>query len=92
MLYDHSTSLLVESPTYSGALAALRPMGGKLVEVETDGDGLIPASLDAVMKFWDEAKQGPRPKVCVLCVCCVLGAGCAVSYLREYDLLYNCSP
>jgi DNA-binding transcriptional MocR family regulator len=64
MVFDEHSSLLVETPTYSGALAALQPMGGRLVEVATDGDGLIPESLDTVMRSWDEAKQGPRPKVC----------------------------
>lgn len=66
MLVDESTSLLVESPTYSGALAGLQPIAGKLVEVETDAEGLVPSSLGAILDEWVEAEDGPKPRVCLL--------------------------
>lgn len=63
MLVDESKSLLVESPTYSGSLAALQPMTGKLVEIATDGHGLIPESMAEILSTWNTAKDGPKPKV-----------------------------
>ena len=39
----------VEAPTYLGALQAFNPYEPRYVEVETDEDGLIPESLEAVL-------------------------------------------
>lgn len=39
----------VEAPTYLGALQAFNPYGPVYAEVETDEEGLIPASLEAVL-------------------------------------------
>lgn len=63
MLMEEGESVLVESPTYSGALAALHPMNLNLVGVETDGDGLKPESMAALLDGWDESLQGPKPRV-----------------------------
>ena len=52
--------VLVESPTYSGSLAYLQPTGVELVGVPTDGGGLDPQALDAILRHWDD---GPRPRV-----------------------------
>jgi 2-aminoadipate transaminase len=43
----------VEAPTYLGALQAFAPYQPRFVEVETDDDGLIPASLDRVLSTGD---------------------------------------
>ena len=51
--------VLVESPTYSGSLAYLQPTGVELVGVPTDGGGLDPQALDAILRHYD----GPRPRV-----------------------------
>ncbi|EOD07435.1 putative aminotransferase [Emiliania huxleyi CCMP1516] len=57
-------ALLVESPTYSGSLAYLQPLGCRLVGVPCDGAGLQPAALEAVLAGWDEASEGARrPRV-----------------------------
>jgi len=57
-------AVLIESPTYAGALACLEPSGAVLAEVETDGEGLRPDALRAVLQAWDEAARGaPRPRV-----------------------------
>tara|TARA_B100000795_G_scaffold255487_1_gene227179 strand:+ start:599 stop:1204 length:606 start_codon:yes stop_codon:yes gene_type:complete len=59
--------MLVEKPTYSGSLAYLQPTGTSLVGVESDDNGLIPASLEKILSNWetDHPKlQDPiRPKV-----------------------------
>lgn len=40
----------VEAPTYLGALQAFNPYGPKYVEMETDDEGLIPESMEEVIK------------------------------------------
>lgn len=39
----------VEAPTYLGAIQAFNPYEPRYAEIETDGDGLIPESLDRVL-------------------------------------------
>jgi kynurenine/2-aminoadipate aminotransferase len=56
-------SLIVESPTYSGSLSFLEPQGIDLVGVSTDGDGLIPSSLESLLLNWSKThpnKAKPR--------------------------------
>jgi len=63
-LLGEGDALLVESPTYSGSLAYLQPLGCQLVGVPTDGDGLDPALLEERLAGWDAAREGaPRPRV-----------------------------
>jgi DNA-binding transcriptional MocR family regulator len=60
MLLDRGDTLLIESPTYSGTLAALRPMGVNFVPIETDHNGLIPKSLSSVLNNWPKDKRKPK--------------------------------
>lgn len=46
MLIEPGDEVAVESPTYLGALQAFSPFKPKYVEIETDQDGIIPASLE----------------------------------------------
>lgn len=46
VLIDPGDIVLVESPTYLGALQAFAPYGPRFVEVATDDDGIIPEALD----------------------------------------------
>ncbi|MCK9487306.1 MAG: PLP-dependent aminotransferase family protein [Dehalococcoidia bacterium] len=41
--------VVMEAPTYLGALQAFNPYGPRYVQVETDEEGLLPASLEAVL-------------------------------------------
>ena len=60
MLLSPGDTLLVEEPTYSGALAFLQPFGVNLVGVATDGQGLRP---DALASTLAELKaKGVTPK------------------------------
>ena len=52
-------TLLVESPTYLGALAAARATGLRVVPVPTDADGVLPAQLEAAF-----ARTGARLFYC----------------------------
>eukprot|EP01105_Mastigella_eilhardi_P007547 TRINITY_DN189_c0_g1_i2.p1 TRINITY_DN189_c0_g1~~TRINITY_DN189_c0_g1_i2.p1 ORF type:complete len:402 (-),score=135.41 TRINITY_DN189_c0_g1_i2:258-1463(-) len=60
MLVDEGDYVLVESPTYPGALGALRPIGCSTVGVECDEHGLIPERLEQTLASWDPAKRFPR--------------------------------
>lgn len=60
MLVAPGESMLVEDPTYSGALAFLRPYGAVLRGVATDAQGILPEALEAAATA---AGPGPRPRV-----------------------------
>ncbi|KAL7516889.1 hypothetical protein ACHAWF_000089, partial [Thalassiosira exigua] len=63
MLLDPRTDeLFVESPTYSGALAFLRPFGVRLTLVATDDRGLHPDSLVEALEKSDR-EHGNRRRV-----------------------------
>eukprot|EP01147_Barroeca_monosierra_P000883 gene883-7902_t len=63
MLLDPGkSSILVESPTYSGALAALYPMRVNIVKVSSDDNGLDADVLERILKAWP-AEKGDRPRV-----------------------------
>eukprot|EP00742_Colponemidia_sp_Colp-10_P001881 GILJ01002012.1.p1 GENE.GILJ01002012.1~~GILJ01002012.1.p1 ORF type:complete len:434 (-),score=58.33 GILJ01002012.1:163-1464(-) len=59
-LLDQNTSLLLEDPTYSGALAPLRPLQCNLVPVPTDGGGIIPSAMAQILDNWNSPKAKPR--------------------------------
>jgi 2-aminoadipate transaminase len=46
ILINPGGRVIVESPTYLGALQAFNPYGPEYVEVETDQEGMIPESLE----------------------------------------------
>ena len=50
MLLNPDDSVLVEDPTYPGTLAFLQPFGCTLLPIETDGQGLVPSSLERVLR------------------------------------------
>lgn len=50
ILITPGDALAVEAPTYLGALQAFNPYGPKYVQMETDRDGLIPESMEEVVK------------------------------------------
>jgi DNA-binding transcriptional MocR family regulator len=53
-------SLLVDRPTYSGSLAYLKPMGVRLIGVETDGLGLVPDALERAITAISDPSKRPR--------------------------------
>jgi kynurenine/2-aminoadipate aminotransferase len=63
MVISKGDNVLVETPTYSGALSYLQPMGCNLVGVGTDSGGMVPEELRKILSEWDEAKSGAKPKV-----------------------------
>jgi kynurenine/2-aminoadipate aminotransferase len=65
-LLDEDDALLVESPTYSGSLAYLQPIGCQLVGVRCDADGLDPSHLEEILSGWDEGSNEGRRRPRVL--------------------------
>ncbi|KAK6179553.1 hypothetical protein SNE40_011883 [Patella caerulea] len=45
-------NILIESPTYSGTLAILKPMRSNLLSVQTDKHGIIPNHLRKILSKW----------------------------------------
>ncbi|KAI8834324.1 pyridoxal phosphate-dependent transferase [Chytridium lagenaria] len=60
MLLTEESTLLVEAPAYVGSLAYLRPLGCKFAEVDVDGEGLVPESLDRILSGWEDASTKPK--------------------------------
>ncbi len=58
MLLSPGESLLLESPTYSGSLAFLRPLNVFLAGIDTDDGGMVPERLEATLDGW-EKDHGP---------------------------------
>eukprot|EP00698_Gefionella_okellyi_P023302 TRINITY_DN7923_c0_g1_i1.p1 TRINITY_DN7923_c0_g1~~TRINITY_DN7923_c0_g1_i1.p1 ORF type:complete len:432 (+),score=71.44 TRINITY_DN7923_c0_g1_i1:1713-3008(+) len=50
LLIQRNDHVLVENPTYSGALAALQPITDNLVGIATDQSGMIPDALEQTLK------------------------------------------
>lgn len=50
ILITPGDAVAVEAPTYLGALQAFNPYGPRYVQMETDEDGLIPESMEEVVK------------------------------------------
>ena len=53
---DEGDVILLESPSYMGALNAFKPYGPKYIEIPMDEDGIIPEELEKVLKTTDRVK------------------------------------
>jgi kynurenine/2-aminoadipate aminotransferase len=49
MLVEAGDNVLIEAPTYSGSLSALRPLQPNFLEIEVDEHGMIPSKLESVL-------------------------------------------
>lgn len=61
-LYGPDDTLLMENPTYSGTISICKPIGGKMLGLETDKFGLVPEALENTLKTWD-GNNGKRPRL-----------------------------
>ncbi|XP_053559803.1 kynurenine/alpha-aminoadipate aminotransferase, mitochondrial isoform X2 [Bombina bombina] len=52
MLVSPGDNVLLDAPTYSGTLAALKPLGCNLISVPSDQHGIIPQALKDVLSRW----------------------------------------
>ena len=58
ILIDSGDDIIIEGPTYLGALAAFRPAGPHMRTIHLDTEGLPVADLERVLDEW----SGPAPK------------------------------
>ena len=68
MLLDEDSSLIIESPTYSGSLAYLKPLGCFLKGVVTDEHGMVvdgPGGLSQCIENWDKENVGKAKPRCI---------------------------
>lgn len=67
MLLAPGDTLLMEWPSYSGALAFLEPLGCHLATTRTDGQGIVPEEMAALLADWGSSPAGragaPKPRV-----------------------------
>nr|XP_020475375.1 kynurenine/alpha-aminoadipate aminotransferase, mitochondrial isoform X1 [Monopterus albus] len=56
MLVNPGDNVLLDTPTYSGTLAALQPLGCNIISVPSDQHGIIPASLKEILSRWDPSE------------------------------------
>ncbi|KAL7750685.1 hypothetical protein RI367_004027 [Sorochytrium milnesiophthora] len=60
MLLERGDPVLVETPCYVGTLAILKPMGVQMHAVDTDAQGIVPASLERILRGWPAGTKCPR--------------------------------
>lgn len=63
MLINPGETLIVENPTYTGALAFLESLDCKLAAADTDEFGIVPESLEKILSEWPVTEQERRPHV-----------------------------
>lgn len=59
-LTDAGDSVLLEGPTYTGALSMLGPLKADCVSVAVDGEGIVPSALAELLEKWPSDKKRPR--------------------------------
>ncbi|XP_077333331.1 kynurenine/alpha-aminoadipate aminotransferase, mitochondrial isoform X1 [Lithobates pipiens] len=52
MLVNPGDNVLLDTPTYSGTISAVRPLGCNLIGVPTDQHGMIPTALKDILSRW----------------------------------------
>ncbi|XP_050801324.1 kynurenine/alpha-aminoadipate aminotransferase, mitochondrial isoform X4 [Gopherus flavomarginatus] len=53
MLINPGDNILLDAPTYSGTLGALRPLGCNIINVPSDQYGIIPKALKEILSRWN---------------------------------------
>ncbi|KAF9648720.1 PLP-dependent transferase [Thelephora ganbajun] len=76
-------SVLVESPVYAGVIPMFKAHGCKLVEVETDGNGIQSSSLRGILENWPAGTPKPKVLYSVPYGCNPSGATATVERKRE---------
>ncbi|MCG8586868.1 MAG: PLP-dependent aminotransferase family protein [Pirellulales bacterium] len=66
-LTDPGDIVLCSSPSYFVYIGALANIGARAVGIETDDDGIVPASLEAALAFYDAAGELHRVKAIYVC-------------------------
>jgi len=64
MMLEQGSSVLVEDFVYSGTLSIINPYKPSYHVIQSDGEGMVPASLRATLARWSQGEEGEpdRPK------------------------------
>eukprot|EP00300_Choanocystis_sp_HF-7_P035084 c48357_g1_i1.p1 GENE.c48357_g1_i1~~c48357_g1_i1.p1 ORF type:complete len:444 (+),score=68.00 c48357_g1_i1:20-1351(+) len=87
MLLDDGDSLIVEDPTYAGALAYLEPLGVRFVKTPVDAHGLDVDALAARLRAWRVSTDGRKPKAIYTIPTGQNPSGATLSAVRRRALL-----
>ncbi|XP_039607184.1 kynurenine/alpha-aminoadipate aminotransferase, mitochondrial [Polypterus senegalus] len=100
MLISPGDNVLLDAPTYSGTLTALRPLGCNIINVASDQYGMIPESLRDVLSKWNKEDVKNCNSTIPKCLYCIPNGGNPTGtsltedrkykiyqLAREYDLL-----
>jgi aromatic amino acid aminotransferase I len=66
MFTERGDNIIVEEYTYPALMETASPLGVKCVPAKMDEYTLRPDALDELLRSWDEAKWGKRPRVIYL--------------------------
>ncbi|KAI9256227.1 pyridoxal phosphate-dependent transferase [Sporodiniella umbellata] len=96
MLLDPDDALLIEGPTYTGALSFLETVPCTLAEVATDEHGIVPESLRDMLARWPESnpngrKDQARPHVLYTIPCGGNPTGVNATLARKQAVYAICS-
>ncbi|KAF4548317.1 Aromatic amino acid aminotransferase-like protein [Elsinoe fawcettii] len=62
MFLNPGDYVLTEEYTFSAAVETTRQMGGRLLSIPIDSEGLIPSAIDSILSNWDPvARQARKP-------------------------------
>ncbi|EGG25318.1 hypothetical protein DFA_03567 [Cavenderia fasciculata] len=91
-LLDQGDSIIIESPTYSGTLSILGPMGLNMAGIQVDKNGMIPSLLENVLENWDTLYPGKRfPKLIYTIPTGQNPSGCSMTVERKRTIYKLCS-
>ncbi|KAG8625287.1 hypothetical protein KVT40_007038 [Elsinoe batatas] len=60
MFLNPGDYVLTEEYTFSAAVETTRQMGGRLLSIPIDSEGLIPSAIDSILTNWDPAARQAR--------------------------------
>ncbi|KAI9288737.1 pyridoxal phosphate-dependent transferase [Umbelopsis sp. AD052] len=61
MVIEPGCNIMLENPSYTGIVSFLHTQPCNLVSVSTDAEGIMPQSLESILKNWEDVAT--RPKV-----------------------------
>ncbi|KAG8906041.1 hypothetical protein FRB99_007698 [Tulasnella sp. 403] len=59
-LINPGDAVLLEAPVYAGIIPLITTLGARIIEVATDGRGIVPESLETILRHWPEGKPLPK--------------------------------
>ncbi|CAO3597940.1 unnamed protein product [Absidia cylindrospora] len=89
MFINPGTHILVENPSYTGVLSFLKSQPCHLVGVATDGLGMVPESLDMILRDWP-VNSSSRPSVLYIIPSASNPTGVSAPYERKKAIYAIC--